>query len=71
MAGGMLQHKPHHSQWSEVLHPAHAGAAPHPHHGPGHPELGHYEHPTRLPEQGLHNQAAGQCTHDIVIFRFS
>ena len=33
----MLQDQPHNSFWSEVLHPPHAGPAPHPHHCPGHP----------------------------------
>ena len=33
----------------EILHPAHAGAAPDPHHGAGNPEQRHYEHPARIP----------------------
>ena len=75
----MLQHQPHHSQRSEVLHPPHVGPAPHTHHRPRHTEQRHHEHLAGLPGiniplwavlsiaqppvQGLHHQEAGQGRH--------
>ena len=58
LEGWMLQDKPNHTKWSEVLHPSHAGVATHPHHRPGHPEWGHHEHPDGLHLQGDHHQEA-------------
>ena len=63
LESGVLQHQPHHTQWSEVLHPAHVGPATDPHHSPGHPEQRDHEHLAGLPVQGVHHQEAGEGRH--------
>ena len=59
----MLQDQPDNPDWTKVLHPAHAGAAPDPDHGPGHPEQRDHEHLDGLPGQGQRRQEAGAGRH--------
>ena len=58
MEGWMLQNQSNNSQWTEVLHLAYVGVAPDPHHGLGHPERCHHEHPDGVLLQGVHYQEA-------------